>query len=251
MIATRSAFVASLAIALLIAAPTVRADDTVRLLAGTGSISNAADARTITLKGAGKDDADTRPVCCWRKWCYSYCAPVCPPVAFAAPAYYAPAYQYAPPAQPGLPPPAPGPAAYYYQPNRFAPETIAVAPTPSMVITRPSIVVGYQGRLFSGSIALRPLAARLGAIAAPTYDRTEVAPRPRTDDTYRYDGGPSRTVPMPTPDPVSPTDPVPTTVPALFRVQMERSRSKVSYPAYGEKPASKPKIVDPLLVKGN
>ena len=54
---------------------------------------------------------------------------------------------------------------------------------------------------------------------------------------------------MPEPDPVAPTDPVPTTVPALHRVMMEQSRPKAAYPAYGDRPASKKVIGEPLMVK--
>ena len=74
-------------------------------------------------------------------------------------------------------------------------------------------------------------------------------PLPRSDETYRYDGGPTQPVPMPVPDPISPTDPVPTTVPALHRVVMERSRRNVNYPAYGEKPVKKSPTKDPIFVK--
>jgi hypothetical protein len=142
------------------------------------------------------------------------------------------------------------PTSYYYPSAPVAPDAVAIAPA-QYPNSRPSIVVAYQGRLFSGAIAFRP-SARLAGLARPapaTEDPTEVMPLPRSNDTYRYDGGPNRTVPMPVPDPVSPTDPVPTTVPALHRVQWERSRPHVNYPAYGEKPAKKPVIIDPLLVK--
>jgi hypothetical protein len=230
----------------LVAVPAVQADDTVRLLAGTGSLNDAAKASTMTLKGTGAADADTHAVCCWRRaYCYGYYAPVYPQVAYAAPVYYPPAF-YAPPPQATVPPPT-APMTYYYPSAPAAPEVVAVAPAqyPS---SRPSIIVGYQGRLLSGAITIRP-GARLAGLARPTADPTEIMPPPRSDDTFRYDGGPNRTVPMPVPDPVAPTDPVPTTVPALHRVMMQQSRPVVNYPAYGEKPAKKTVVVDPLLVK--
>jgi hypothetical protein len=220
-----------------------RADD-VRLLAGSGSFADAVKDDTRTLEG-GKTDTDTLPVCYWKKLArWGYCAPVCSPVVCAAPAYYtAPAY-YAPPAYyppaPTAPPPAAGPATYYAP---QAPEAVVVAPT------RPQITVGYQGRFFGGSLAI-PLGARLARMARPIDEPpVEVAPLPRSGGSYRYDGGPSQTVPMPTPDPNNPTDPVPTTVPALQKVMWERSRQRTSYPAYGEKPAKRPMASPPLLVK--
>ena len=54
---------------------------------------------------------------------------------------------------------------------------------------------------------------------------------------------------MPVPDLTPPTDPIPMTVPALHRVGLERSPKKVAYPAYGERPVTRPAVVDPLLVK--
>jgi hypothetical protein len=242
---TKIRYAIAAAAVLLAMAPTIRADDSVRLLAGTGSLSNAAKASTYSLKGTGPADADTQDVCYWRRWCYGYCAPVCPPVVYAAPVYY-PQTNYLPPPQ-VTPPPPTAPMTYYYPSAPATRETVAVAPMP-YPSSRPSIVVGYQGRLFSGTIAIRP-GARLAGLARPAAEDTEVMPTPSSNDTFRYDGGPSRTVPMPVPDPVSPTDPVPTTVPALHRVMMERSRPQVNYPAYGEKPAKRPVVVDPLLVK--
>ncbi len=237
----RSTIAASAVAMLLAAVPAARADDTTRLLAGTGSLKDATNSSTMNLKGG---DADTQAVCYWKKvWRYGYCGPVCPPVVCAPPVYYPPSY-YAPPAT--LPPPA-APTTYYYPQAPAAPEVVAVAPPP-YPSARPSIIIGYQGRFFGGSIAIRP-GARLAGLARPTEYPADSMPPPRPNDTFRYDGGPSRPVPMPVPDPVSPTEPVPMTVPALHRVMMQRSRPQIRYPAYGEKPAKKPVSVEPVLVK--
>ena len=96
---------------------------------------------------------------------------------------------------------------------------------------------------------LRRLGARIARFARPVDEPIEAAPPPRRSGNYRYDGGPSQAVPMPSPDPINATDPVPTTVPALHRVMWERSRTKVTYPAYGEPPAAKAATSPPLLVK--
>jgi hypothetical protein len=224
--------------ALLLVTPAFAGDDTV-LLGGVGSLARPANVATATMQGKTASDADTLPVCCWRPWRCGYaCAPVCcAPVAYAAPVYYAPTYYSAP-----APLPVPAPVPAYYQAPPAATEYSA-APS------RPAISVGYQGRLFSGSIVIRPGARA----AAPAVDYSpapvERAPQPRANDSYRYDGGPSRPVPMPAPDLVPPTDPVPTTVPALHRVGLDRLQKKVTYPAYGERPATRPTVVDPLLVK--
>jgi hypothetical protein len=230
MIAIRYAWVVA---AVISVCSVSRADDTIKL-GGTGSMRDAA---TVNLKGTG--DADNVPVCCWwRRFAY-YGAPVCCAPVYSAPVYYnTPSYQ---PAVPTGPPPAAGPAAYYYSP---APPSVSVA------VSRPTITVGYQGRFFSGAVAIRP-GARFAAPARQADEPAEYGPMPRSNDSFRYDGGPARTVPMPSPDPVSPADPVPTTVPALHKVMLERSRPKVNYPAYGEKPAKKPAVIDPLLVKRN
>jgi hypothetical protein len=239
MTKAQSAIVAG-AVAMLLATATVRADNTVRLLAGTGSLNDAANASTMTLNGG---DAHTQAVCYWpRLWRYGSCGPVCPPVVCAAPAYYPPTYYSAPATAPPV-----APMTYYYPQAPAAPEVVAAAPTP-YASSRPSIIIGYQGRFFGGSIAIRP-GARLAGFARPTEDLHDAMPPPRPNDTFRYDGGPSQPVPMPVPDPVSPTEPVPMTVPALQRVQFERSRSRVAYPAYGEKPTSRTAVADPLLVK--
>jgi len=108
-------------------------------------------------------------------------------------------------------------------------------------------VVGYQGRYFGGSIAIRP-AARLARPTERAPQPSDYAPPPQPDGGYRYDGGPARPVPMPVPDPVDPSDPVPATVPALQRVRFERSRPNVTYPGFGERPAVKT-AADPILVK--
>ena len=91
-------------------APVARADDAVRLLAGTGSLSKATSAPTITLKGDSPSGTDTHQVCCWWKR-YAYGALV----VYAAPAYYPPTY-YAPP-HATLPPPI-APMSYYYPSGR-------------------------------------------------------------------------------------------------------------------------------------
>jgi hypothetical protein len=216
MSTARTAWLAG-ATALLITGSGLAGDDTVRLLGGTGSMHGPA--------------ADTQPVCYWWKpWRYGY-APA--PVVYSAPAYSAPAYLPAPEI---APPPAP---ATYYRPLPPAREPVAVAAAP-----RPTIVVGYQGRFFNGAIAI-PLGSRAAALSLPPAAMPERSPPPRPTDSFRYDGGPTSPVPMPGPDVMPPTDPVPTTVPALHRVMMERSRPKVKFPAYGERPAT----VDPLLVK--
>jgi hypothetical protein len=108
--------------------------------------------------------------------------------------------------------------------------------------SRPTIIVGYQGRFFGGAIAIRP-GERLAARAAAPVPFP--APVPRPSDGYRYDGGPSSAVPMPSPDSVPATDPVPATVPALNRVMWKGPRPSVSYPAYGAKSVA----VDPRFVK--
>jgi hypothetical protein len=241
MINGRFASVAALA-AMALSVPAVRADDTTRLLAGSGSLQNPAGVATKTLKGGGATDADTVPVCCWwkRAWC---CAPA---VAYSAPAYYGPAYNPQPTV---APPPAPGPAAYYYGPTvpQIASAISTLGPT-----GRPAIVVSYQGRYFNGAVALRP-GTRIAAPSQPSYydyNQREMMPPPRPNDTFRYDGGPVRPVPMPLPDPVSPTDPVPNTVPALHRVMIQQSKPKaVNYPAYGERPTNRATIPEPLMVK--
>jgi hypothetical protein len=84
---------------------------------------------------------------------------------------------------------------------------------------------------------------------SPELAPRESAPPPRSGGSYRYDGGPSQTVPMPTPDPINATEPVPGTVPALHQVMWERSRQKAAYPAYGERPSKRPPMTPPLLVK--
>lgn len=238
MIAMRSAIVAGATVILLAPTSTLRADDTVRLLAGSGSLQNTANAVTLNLKRTGAADADTQAVCYWRRaWRYGYGEPVYPPIAYAPPVYYPPATA-APPVAPMT----------YYQPQTpIAPEVVGVAPH-AYPNARPTIVVGYQGRFFGGSIAIRP-GARLTGLARPAEPPIELTPTPQPSDTFRYDGGPSRPVPMPVPDPVSPTDPVPTTVPALHRVLFERSRPVLTYPGYGEKPAKRPVVVDPVMVK--
>jgi hypothetical protein len=223
-----------------------RANDEVRLLAGSGSLTDGANARTLMLNGNAPHDGKTTPICFWKKWRYAYSAPVCAPIEIAPPVYYPPMDSYVPPPVTAPPPPRPRAAAFQNQPYRRL-ESLAMAPRMPALI-RPSIVVGYQGRYFSGSVVLRP-GARAGMSASPGLDRSEVAPTPRPDDTYRYDGGPSLPVPMPVPDPISPIDPVPTTVPALHRVMMRRSAPTVSFPAYGDKPASKTAVVEPLMVK--
>jgi hypothetical protein len=216
------------------------AEDNVRLLAGAGSMRAASAAATATLERDAAKNADTLPASfAWRRWGYSYYTPVHPLiVAYAAPAYYPPAIYSAPMT---APPPAAGPATYYYPPVQ-SPEPIATAPNP-----RPAIVVGYQGRFFSGSIAIRP-AARLARPAERAPQPSDYAPPPQPDGRYRYDGGPARPVPLPVPDPVDPTDPVPATVPALQRVRFERARPNVKYPGFGERPAVKP-AAEPILVK--
>jgi hypothetical protein len=239
MIAMRSAIAAGATAILLAPTPNLRADDTVRLLAGSGSLQNAA---TLNLKGTGAD-ADTRAICYWRRaWRYGYGESMYPPIAYAPPVYYPPTHY--PPAT-TAPPVAPMTS---YQPQApIAPEVVGVAPH-AYPSARPTIVVGYQGRFFGGSIAIRP-GARLTGSAPPAEPPIELTPTPQPNDTFRYDGGPSRPVPMPVPDPVPPTDPVPTTVPALHRVLFERSRPVVTYPGYGEKPAKRPVAVDPVMVK--
>jgi hypothetical protein len=143
------------------------------------------------------------------------------------------------------PPPA---AAAYYRALPPASE-LAVAP-------RPTITLGYQGRLLSGSIAIRPRV--FAPVPSPSqssgYYAPETMPQPRSGDDYRYDGGPNRPVPMPSPDPISPTDPVPMTIPALHRVSLDRTPKKVTYPAYGgdaqpKRPTPANTVVDPLFVK--
>jgi hypothetical protein len=244
MINVRFGYMASFA-AMALSVPALRADDTTRLLAGTGSLQNPTNVATKTLKGTGASDADTVPVCCWWKRACC-CAPVCPAVVYSAPVFVQPAFNVLP-VPTMAPPPAAGPASYYYPPPRI-PETFAVAPRLNPT-GRPVVVVGYQGRIFNGTVAIRP-AARFAAPTQPYYGGSEMMPPPQPNDRYRYDGGPNRPVPMPVPDPVSPTDPVPTTVPALHRVMIQQqARPKVNYPAYGEKPANKQKIVDPLMVK--
>jgi hypothetical protein len=227
--------------ALLAVAPAFAGDNNTVLLGGVGSMARPTNAAVTTLQGNAANDADTVPVCCWWRRAYA-CAPVCypAPVVCAAPVYYTPPTFVPVPAPATAPPPA---AAYY----RALPPATDFAAAP-----RPSIVVGFQGRLFGGSIALRPGIRA----AAPAYDYspapTERMPQPRSDDSYRYDGGPNRPVPMPTPDLIPPTDPVPMTVPALHRVGLDRTPKKVAYPAYGDRPATTPRptvVVDPLLVK--
>jgi hypothetical protein len=239
MSASRLAGMAAVAIAAFTASNS-SADDNVRLLAGTGSIRGTSAASTKTLERNAAEKADTLPACFgWRRWGYSYYAPVRPPVvAYAAPAYYPPSIYSAPMT---APPPAAGPATYYYPPVQ-SPEPITTAPTP-----RPAIVVGYQGRFFGGSIVIRP-AARLARPTERAPQPSDFAPPPQPDGRYRYDGGPARPVPMPLPDPVDPTDPVPATVPALQRVRFERSRQNVKYPGFGERPAAKT-AAEPILVK--
>jgi hypothetical protein len=146
-------------------------------------------------------------------------------------------YQYdSGPAQPVPAPPAPQPPAAPRTPP-IATGTMTAAPG------RPQITVGYQGRYFSGSIAFQP-GARVLQLRKPIGERMELAPPPRPDGTFRYDGGPSRTVPLPSPDRAAPTEPAPAIAPALNRVA-GRVRPKVTYPAYGERLTE----VDPFLVK--
>ncbi|HEY1380478.1 MAG TPA: hypothetical protein VGF55_27000 [Gemmataceae bacterium] len=153
----------------------------------------------------------------WRPLKYGYALPVYPPVAYATPFYGTPNY---------VPLPTPAPSATL----PAGPEQIPFAPT-LVPGTRPTIVIGYQGRYFSGTITLRP--------GARSERRLDVTPPQQPADTFRYDGGPAQPVPMPPPDPVNPTDPVPNTVPALHRVMLERSRSDVTYPAFGGRPVIK------------
>lgn len=247
MNASRLAGMAAVALAAFTSG-TSNADDN-RLLAGSGSMRGGSAAATTTLEQNAAKDADTVPACFWwRRLGYAYYPPISPPiVAYAAPAYYPPAVYSAPVT---APPPAAGPATYYYPPVR-SPEPVAAAPS-----QRPSIVVGYQGRFFGGSIVIRP-ASRLARPVerTPQLERaphpSEFAPPPQPEGRYRYDGGPARPVPMPVPDaadPVTPADPAPATVPALQRVRFERSRTNVKYPGFGERPPAK-SAVDPILVK--
>src|SRR4051794_17196760 len=116
-------------VAISFAPASAQADDTTRLLAGAGSLNPSPSAKAIVLKMAPSADAQTLPVCYWRRWGYAYCPPVCPPIEYAAPSYYhAPTY-YAPPAA-MMPAPVAGPAAYYYPPSRQPVEAVAVAPRP-------------------------------------------------------------------------------------------------------------------------
>lgn len=238
MLTVRLGPLAGLVIALAATGPSF-AGDTV-LLGGVGSLHReTAAAKTLAIQGSSPAADDTVPVCCWWKpWRYGYAyAPVCPPVVYATPAYYPPVQ-----AVPTAPPP-PAPSAYY-QPLPFAAEAIAVAPPP-----RPTIVVGYQGRFFSGSIALRP-GSRSVVTTSPSLPLPDRMPAPRPTDSFRYDGGPANPVPMPVPDPTSPTDPVPATVPALHAVMAKGSRSKMGYSAYGERPATRQAVEpNPLLVQ--
>jgi hypothetical protein len=155
---------------------------------------------------------------------------------YATPAYYAPSYYPTPTI---APPPAP---ATYYE-SALPPAEYSTVTPPA----RPTIVVGFQGRLFGGSIAFRP-GARAAAVPVPQRPLPETTPTPRPTDSFRYDGGPASPVPMPAPDVAPPTDPIPTTVPALHRVMFERSRQTAVYPAYGER-QRRSATRDPLLVK--
>ena len=192
-----------------------------------------AAATTLLMSVASASADDAAPVC-WRPWRYGY-APA--PIVYAPPTSPTPTNYY--PAREIAPPPAP---ASNYQPLPGAREAVTTPP-------RPTIVVGYQGRFFSGSIAI-PLGNRLRNAAAavpPPAVAPERSPPPRPGESFRYDGGPANPVPMPAPDVTPPTDPVPTTVPALQRVAWQRSRPNVNYPSFGERTGSRP--AEPLLVR--
>lgn len=253
------------AIACLVVASAAQAGDIVRL--GGQNV----DLPTVTLKGTDATKADTVDICCWwKRWC---CAPACPPVCCAPPVtYYAPTYYaptYAPQQQQQLQQPTSppvNPMAYYQNyPNynnapQYPPQYARQQRNQPAYDSRPSIVLGYQGRLLNGSLALRPgiRTEYIDDEDDDDYDyrprrrpRNDRMPAPRSNGTFRYDGGPAAPVPMPRPDLRQPTEPLPATVPDLNRISLQQNRQvSPKYPAYGEKQvAPRMVIIDPLMVK--
>lgn len=238
-------------------------------LLGRGS----ADAPTLTLQGTDSNDVETSLICCWwKRWC---CAPACPPVCCAPPVtYYAPTYYaptYAPQQQQQLQQPQPtsppvNPMAYYQNfqnynsTPQYPPQYARQQRNQPTYDPRPSIVLGYQGRLLNGSLTLRPgiRTEYIDDEDDDDYDyrprrkaRTDRVPAHRSNGTFRYDGGPAAPIPMPRPDLRQPTEPLPATVPDLNRISLQQNRQvSPKYPAYGEKQvAPRMVIIDPLMVK--
>ena len=125
---------------------------------------------------------------------------------------------------------------------------------------------GYYSSIGTGvSIAVAPASAGIccdppttysapPATYAPPLAPNETLPAPRSNETYRYDGGPPRPVPMPNgtvPTPMGDPELPPANVPAFNRVKATPVKKKIAYPAYGEElPPPKPTATgNPLLVK--
>jgi hypothetical protein len=98
------------------------------------------------------------------------------------------------------------------------------------------------GNAYNSQPALIPRAngngtARQLPMPTPLGQRVPDATAPNGNGTFRYDGGPSAPVPMPTPD----TTPAPKTVepaqeqPASIPISLPTRRPVNKYPAYGDK----------------
>ncbi len=244
--------------ALLVAPPTSRAADVIKL-GGVGSLSApaaAVDAPTLTLQGDPNGDADTTDVI-YRPYLRGYAhgaagLPYRPylgywrPLWWARPFYWAsrpywgfyrPFYGYRPGFAIGL--------NYYAGLYPSYSSTTVVATAPPM-IAAPPVISSY------------PPAA---IYSAPAVVPSDTLPMPTPNGTYQYDGGPANPVPMPpripappaTVEPPPATTPAPppgTTVPSVSRVKITvTARPKLTYPAYGEDQPARPAKVNPLLVK--
>jgi hypothetical protein len=142
-------------------------------------------------------------------------------VAVARSYYYAPAYYYS------------APACYY---------------TPSVYFS--PVGLNLNVPFVSLSMARRPTAA-----VAPTDAGLETIPAPRPlkpaqpNGTFPYDGGPANPVPMPQAEPAPNRAAPRTIVPEGRVVSLQAKAPKYSYPAYGEKPASRPAADRQLAAK--
>lgn len=247
---TRSRF-AALAVAAVFAADG-RADDLMTL----GGKSK--DAAVTTLKGSAATDADTIEVfhryggCCWKKSFTCYAPVVSYGCCGGAGGYAAPAYsngygvtssyafavtgagiaRYAPPAPAicnyyNFSQPAAAPYAYAHPVAPSASTNIAVA-TPRATF---GLSVGNGGILLSRA---GTGTGRQPSMAERAPETPSIEPQqPRSSPpTFRYDGGPAQPVPMPGVAPSLQWD----EIPAINRVGIP-AQKKLTYAAYGEKPA--------------
>jgi hypothetical protein len=144
---------------------------------------------------------------------------------YASPNYYG----YAPPA-PSYSPSAPAMGVY----GSAGP---VATPSTSVTVTTPRFALSIG----SGSLIIGRAALTTGRLTGPTArpidaPPSEHLPTPRTrPESYRYDGGPARPVPMPGDRPPDPTleDEGPALPPVINRTVVATTKKAV-YPAYGE-----------------